>query len=52
MKNFCSSCLFICRNIFLCGDYLYLCKRMERGKDIQPINALFLNIKKRDEFDF
>ena len=32
--------------------FLYFCKRMRNQLDILPLDHLFLNIKKRDEFDF
>ena len=31
---------------------LYFCNRMQRSGNILPLNRLFLNIKKRDEFNF
>jgi len=37
--------------IFDFPGILYLCNCMQRLENILPINRLFLNIKKRDEFN-
>lgn len=39
-------------NTFDSQIILYFCNRMLRSGNILPLNGLFLNIKKRDEFNF
>ena len=42
---------FVAASLFF-GRFSYLCKRMRMQVNISPLNRLFLNIKKRDEFVF
>ena len=42
---------FVAASLFF-RRFPYLCKRMRMQVNISPLNRLFLNIKKRDEFVF